>query len=461
VDTTKICDASGSFCHENNFSQYPDLPTHDENITYYMLSISLVKSTIFHAIQLLGGRALVAEDKLQRRVSLPLEEEQWKVEAENLFQASLARIQFQLKDHILGAAATNPDYTNRSLAGMHDMCDMYKFRGQGWKNVSMWGMLILNLLVAVVYCLGFEVQGFPMFPHRCDEEFEGRQNDTQEYQECCARKTQQKTMVVEWIFDAIFGPASTKMKKIETETKSQGAVSNGGLGQTSPRICLSGLSHDERLTPENLGTPAGQDMEVSPYPSHVYEQGSSPTGEDAVTSEDDEGSHLSTSESNETRSTGSFYRDLCDLTIEDLESGQLPFAPVLDPFQKAIVARVMEEFWIIFDREWGRGFKECASTSSSSQNSSSACGITNVGGSTSNQKSQFGPRKRQRDDDRLPDRDENRNSRPPRQRAGPSDGPRVTTRFACPFRKHNSLTYNIYNYRICSLSHWGTIARVK
>ncbi|PMD24540.1 hypothetical protein NA56DRAFT_548026, partial [Hyaloscypha hepaticicola] len=33
--------------------------------------------------------------------------------------------------------------------------------------------------------------------------------------------------------------------------------------------------------------------------------------------------------------------------------------------------------------------------------------------------------------------------------------------FACPFRKHNPQVYSIYDYRVCALNHWGTIARVK
>lgn len=123
-----------------------------------MLLLALLKSNVFDAIQLLGARALFAQAKLERKVSLPFAEEQWKVEAENLFEATLARPQIAPRDYIRGAAAKDPEYADRTLAGMQDKCHTYKFPGRGWKNVTFWGMVMIVVIVVSIYILTLEVE---------------------------------------------------------------------------------------------------------------------------------------------------------------------------------------------------------------------------------------------------------------------------------------------------------------
>jgi hypothetical protein len=219
VDNTEICDASGTVCYNNiyepwsalqyitgtiredSYEDSPALFSHDEDVGYYMLLISLTKSKIYNAIGLVGGRALVAEAKLQRELSLPLAEEQWKVEAENLFQTTLARIQISLRDYIRGAAAENPEYTDLTSPGMHDMCHAYKFHGRGWKNISVWGVVMVFVNVAMVFILSREIPGA--------EEVEGlvtvADRDDEERPLVQKRRKRRNILVIEWIFDFISG----------------------------------------------------------------------------------------------------------------------------------------------------------------------------------------------------------------------------------------------------------------
>jgi hypothetical protein len=173
--------------------------------------------------------------------------------------------------------------------------------------------------------------------------------------------------------------------------------------------------------------------------------------------ENDTTSETYSGESDETRSNSSYYRDLCDRTADNSNSTPNFLSPILDPARQALVDRVMKEFWVVFDRELDTGFRVCAGISGSSGRS----GNPSASDSNANATSPLSQRKRQREDGECPEENDDRNRRPPRRRAGPSSIPGDSTRFACPFRKHNPRRYSIHDYRVCALSHWETIARVK
>jgi hypothetical protein len=42
-----------------------------------------------------------------------------------------------------------------------------------------------------------------------------------------------------------------------------------------------------------------------------------------------------------------------------------------------------------------------------------------------------------------------------------SDSSKGDSRLSCPFRKYNTHRYSVHSHRVCALSYWGTIARVK
>jgi hypothetical protein len=163
------------------------------------------------------------------------------------------------------------------------------------------------------------------------------------------------------------------------------------------------------------------------------------------------------SSESETGSNNSAYLDLCKA---EHDGHSLPkiIEPVLDPMRQALVDRIMEEFWVLFDQEWDTGFVKGAAGVSPPLGSGSSSGITTSANSMSLPPIQ---RKRQREEEDSPEKRNGRNSRQPRNSVGSSTGCNDSTRFACHFRKHDSRKYSVYSHRVCALSHWETIARVK
>jgi hypothetical protein len=160
------------------------------------------------------------------------------------------------------------------------------------------------------------------------------------------------------------------------------------------------------------------------------------------------------------------YHDFYSIVQRDIpdhqrETQEILTAPVLDPMKQALVDRVMGEFWLIFNQRWTSNINQCVSGLAGSSD-----GMSSSGPSTGITSSGAFQRKRQRNDeeDELGNGNDDNNdkkSRQPRRGPAPPKVLKESSRFACPFRKHNSRRYNIYNFRACALSHWETIARVK
>jgi hypothetical protein len=264
VDTTEICTADGRICYPDPTHPSPELPSHDEEIGYYMLFISLMESTTFDAITLLGSRALTAEAKLEKQISLPLAEEQWKVEAENLFEATLVRPFITLRDYMRGRQAGDDEYSDRTLAGMQGMCMAYKFRGRGFRNISVWGIILIALIVALVYILTWEVRGYPVVVYRDQEEPEDQDDVVDLDDDCCGRR--RKILLAERIFESIFGTGPTTEGNGDIEEGTQRMVSRDGteFGQGSPQICVTSPGNQGSPTPENQGSSAGEIVEAIP-----------------------------------------------------------------------------------------------------------------------------------------------------------------------------------------------------
>jgi len=130
--------------------------------------------------------------------------------------------------------------------------------------------------------------------------------------------------------------------------------------------------------------------------------------------------------------------------------------PLLGSARDELIDRVMDEFWVIFSTTW---------SSHASQHARHSSQEAEPGGSeieTSNgRSSQVNHRKRLRFDDEDPDGTRERDSQPPNNEFTRSDDLNLSLRLACPFRKHNPRQYNVFSHRICALSHWPSIARVK
>jgi hypothetical protein len=158
TDHTSICTAAGDVCWDISDDPVEELQDQVEKNGLYMLQIALRLSSICHSILLRGGAALDASTKLFVYNSLPLAAEQWKVEAQNLFATSLARIQISLRDHVRGSAAKEPGYVNLLKPEYAGMCGQYKFKSVGWTNVSVWGFVVAMFGSLVVFVLAFRIE---------------------------------------------------------------------------------------------------------------------------------------------------------------------------------------------------------------------------------------------------------------------------------------------------------------
>jgi len=139
------------------------------------------------------------------------------------------------------------------------------------------------------------------------------------------------------------------------------------------------------------------------------------------------------------------------------EGGEDVILPMLYSLRKSLINRIMGEFWLIFDLKWEAQVTRCAGNSPTSSGESSALKASDDTTLPSSQSK----RNKYNDEDELPDDKGNKKPRRQTNIPGSSKGLKSRARFACPFRKHDPQKYNIYSHRVCTLTHWDTIARVK
>jgi hypothetical protein len=214
-------------------------------------------------------------------------------------------------------------------------------------------------------------------------------------------------------------------------------------------------SPDEQYQSESASHDSNRLLPAAMSTAEVEMEKSSTGTESDLDSDSESTSETSNVESDDTSSDDSGYGYLCDFSTERSSQGRT-VSFILDPVRQDLVNRIMDEFWNLFDQNWDTDFSECTTSTASSSESGAFTGTP-----SSSAPSQQIQRKRQRlDDDDGPDDNKDRKSRQPRRLPAPGnegDG----ARFACPFRKHDPRQYNIYNNRVCALSHWQSIARVK
>lgn len=102
-----------------------------------------------------------AQTKVAHMKSLPLATEQWKVEGEKMFQASLARIQLNVFDIVRGTASNFHGYMDIMPAEYRNICNMVKIPTSGWKNVNSIGFFGTMLAAGFVWIIGWKQQTGP------------------------------------------------------------------------------------------------------------------------------------------------------------------------------------------------------------------------------------------------------------------------------------------------------------
>jgi len=165
VDSHQICaDTSESLCwDETNSSQAMDHFSGDliRQRALYLVLVSLIQSNTWRIINYQQAAALNATTEIKRFVGIRLAREQWKVEVENIFAASLAGMQIRAYDYARGTYAHHPSMIDRTPMLLQDkdtntraavsVAKMFKFRNKGYKNISVFGFSGVIALCILIF----------------------------------------------------------------------------------------------------------------------------------------------------------------------------------------------------------------------------------------------------------------------------------------------------------------------
>jgi hypothetical protein len=154
VDRTTICSPNGTVCGSlQDWTKLEPSDT-DDFRAVVMLFWSLLQSNIGMALGYRAAEALDAQTKIVAGCSLQLALEHWKIEVQQLFNTSLARIQIDARNIARGPPSGNANGLRSFMRPYYSgICRMYKFNSIGWRNVSvsafMWaisaGLLVIIL----------------------------------------------------------------------------------------------------------------------------------------------------------------------------------------------------------------------------------------------------------------------------------------------------------------------------
>ncbi|MCJ1415593.1 hypothetical protein MMC32_001925 [Xylographa parallela] len=130
----------------------------------WLLYYSIQNSNIYYSLDARSAGALDAQKRIAKfYLSLPLAEEQWKAEAKQLFETSLARIQLNVKAIARGELAKYPGLAKVGALTMTDgdpvdICDgTYLFNGNGYTNINFvpWLLVLVFCCMVIVFAVPF------------------------------------------------------------------------------------------------------------------------------------------------------------------------------------------------------------------------------------------------------------------------------------------------------------------
>jgi hypothetical protein len=93
-------------------------------------------------------------------ISQPLEEEQWKFEAQRMFDSLMIRARLEVLELARGARASMPHFKDRMRDMHRGVCQKIKFQATGYKNLSVAGLLFAFLAPPI---LAFRIKKLPVF----------------------------------------------------------------------------------------------------------------------------------------------------------------------------------------------------------------------------------------------------------------------------------------------------------
>lgn len=163
VDQYRIFKHTSGPCWTNeNITSIPQAPkkrtaTEEENVIKLLL-LALDFSTACGSTRFRGVEALDAQSKIAHMQSQELNSEQWKVEVEKFFQASLARIQLNAYDIVRGTAVAFDDYHDTLPVRYRGICNLVAIPTVGWKNINVVGLTATIFGVALLWIISRKVK---------------------------------------------------------------------------------------------------------------------------------------------------------------------------------------------------------------------------------------------------------------------------------------------------------------
>jgi hypothetical protein len=168
ADTFEICmDEQGKKCYDPGkiHSTLVELQNNiDKQRIFYLVSMALENTYAWWMVHYLQASVLNATREAARIADIRLAVEQWKVEVDNIFNASLAATQLQAYDYARGTYAPRPngpsmyDYTpsilqdpNRDPRVAVEISKIFKFKNNAYKNISAVLFWCVNIGCLVIF----------------------------------------------------------------------------------------------------------------------------------------------------------------------------------------------------------------------------------------------------------------------------------------------------------------------
>lgn len=153
IDWNEVCTSEGH-CSPMD-EEHPEY-----GAEYEFTRTALRRSTTFKAIQFRLGTALVAQESVGDYESLPLDDHQWIIESQAMFNTSLARIQYDALDIATGVGHEKdpgPYDLETPQWAQGKLCGIYKFQlPKGKANINVWATVGIAALVVLICVLGQE-----------------------------------------------------------------------------------------------------------------------------------------------------------------------------------------------------------------------------------------------------------------------------------------------------------------
>lgn len=151
VESYEICpNSTGSDCWSGPFDIPEILDTLEDDLErrrgFYLLAMALEDAYAWKMMEYSQASVLDATRKSQRIVGIKLDPEQWKLEVNGIFDATLAAVQIHIYDYARGTYRKHQNVIdttpislqsgNKGLRAAIEISQMVKFRDKGYRNVS-------------------------------------------------------------------------------------------------------------------------------------------------------------------------------------------------------------------------------------------------------------------------------------------------------------------------------------